>query len=61
MSHHTQAGRQLTTGSLAVAMVPAMVISAGLTALMAVKAYEMIRLANANGKVLEEKAKQAND
>ena len=52
MSHHTQAGRQLTTGSLAVAMVPAMVISAGLTALMAAKAYEMIRLANANGKVL---------
>ena len=50
MSHHTQAGRQLTTGSLAVAMVPAMVISAGLTALMAAKAYEMIRLANANGK-----------
>lgn len=61
MSHHTQAGRQLTTGSLAVAMVPAMVISAGLTALMAAKAYETIRLANANGKVLEEKAKQAND
>lgn len=61
MSHHTQAGRQLTTGSLAVAMVPAMVISAGLTALMVAKAYEMIRLANANGKVLEEKAKQAND
>lgn len=61
MSHHTQAGRQLTTGSLAVAMVPAMVISAGLTALMAAKAYEMIRLATANGKVLEEKAKQAND
>ena len=61
MSHHTQAGRQLTTGSLAVAMVPAMVISAGLTALMAAKACEMIRLANANGKVLEEKAKQAND
>ena len=54
MSHHTQAGRQLTTGSLAVAMVPAMVISAGLTALMAAKAYEMIRLANANGKVLGE-------
>ena len=27
MSHHTQAGRQLTRGSLAVAMVPAMVIS----------------------------------
>ncbi len=40
MSHHTQAGRQLTTGSLAVAMVPAMVISAGLTALMAAKAYD---------------------
>ena len=61
MSHHTQADRQLTTGGLAVAMVPALVISAGLTALMAAKAYEMIRLANANGKVLEEKAKQVND
>ena len=58
MTHHEHADSQLTTGRMAVALVPAMILSAGLTSVMAAKAYEIIRLANANGRVLEEESRK---
>ncbi len=60
MTHHKPATPHLTTGGLAVALVPAMILSAGVASLMGAKAYEMIRLANAHGKALE-KASRAHD
>lgn len=60
MTHQTHADRPITTGSIAVASIPVMMISAGITALMAAKAYQIIRLANAHGTVME-KEKHLND
>ncbi|AEJ23495.1 hypothetical protein [Weissella koreensis] len=60
MTHKTHTSRSITTGSIAVASIPVMMISAGITALMAAKAYQIIRLANAYGTMLE-KEKHLND
>lgn len=47
----------ITTSKLAILLIPAMTLSAGITSLMAAKSYEIIRLANANGKAIEEEKK----
>lgn len=60
MTHHKHGHHQmhdLTTGQLAIAMIPAVVFTSGLTALMAAQAYKMIRLANAEGTRIEVEAK----
>jgi hypothetical protein len=55
--HHGHHGRhhqpEMTAGQLALAMIPGIIITSGLTALMAAKAYEIIRLANAKGKQIK--------
>lgn len=50
--HHDNT--EVTTAKLAVLLIPAMTISAGITSIMAAKSYEIIRLANARGKAIEE-------
>ncbi|QIL50159.1 hypothetical protein G7084_01760 [Weissella coleopterorum] len=60
MTHQTHADRSITTESIAVASIPVMILATGLTALMAAKAYQIIRLANAYGTVME-KEKHLND
>lgn len=47
----------ITTAKLAVLLIPVMILSAGITSLMAAKSYEIIRLVNANGKAIEEEKK----
>lgn len=47
------AHQQVTTGQFAIAMIPAIILTSGLTSLMAAKSYEIIRMANAKGKKLE--------
>ena len=50
--HHDKT--EVTTAKLAVLLIPVMMLSAGVTSLMAAKSYEIIRLTNARCKVIEE-------
>ena len=50
--HHDKT--EVTTAKLAVLLIPVMMLSAGVTSLMAAKSYGIIRLTNARGKVIEE-------
>lgn len=54
MKHFNHTNHEhMTTGRFAIAMVPVILLATGLTSLMAAKTYRTIRLANAEGEVME--------
>ncbi|GAK30138.1 hypothetical protein WOSG25_012350 [Weissella oryzae SG25] len=44
---------EMSTASLAISMVPVIIIASGLTGMMAAKAYRTVRLANAKARRIE--------
>ncbi|KRN75239.1 hypothetical protein IV73_GL000396 [Weissella kandleri] len=60
MEHLNHTNHNLSTGQLAIELVPVIMITTGVTSIMAAKAYQMIRRANSEGRVME-KVQSIND